>query len=327
MKPRLDSLDIVVAIGMFATIIGGVVLVIASYGVLGAGMPDSTVLKPLTIPTVMNALQKSMDETRAEASRMSHQFNLSMDRVTKHLSALSGKYEHLVQQPSIAETVQARFEQTKAEHNGQIQYLTGTIIVTLTGQGIRSGALTVNTLYGSVNDRIIRTAQKYAALGQGRFNGESQAILGRWIVDESQARHRLHAQIQEEMGQAIVQKASMERANLLEKAQLQDQLRTLVAAAVRTEATQTLLAQLQQAEKVFQGTAGTAAAAKPIMASSSFIWKELPVGLPLALMILLPALLMWALTFPRASSEKTVNITRLLELAGEISGRSPMKRA
>jgi hypothetical protein len=62
MKPRLDSLDVVVAIGMFATIIGGVILVIASYGVLGAGIPATHSPEPMTITSVMNSLQRAMDE-------------------------------------------------------------------------------------------------------------------------------------------------------------------------------------------------------------------------------------------------------------------------
>jgi hypothetical protein len=325
MKPRVEPLDVIVAVGMFATIVGGLFLVVASYGSWGVP-PPSKADNPITAVSVMRSLQTGMGEGIVEVAKLDNAFKNSTDRVTASLTHTSRNLDAFNKKAPIPEIVQSRFAQAKAEHEGQLQYLMGKSIVTLTGQGVRAGVLTVNTLDGPVNDRIIETAQRYGALGQGRFNGESQGLIGRWITEESQSRQRFHAHLQERMGEAIVQKASMEQAYGMTNSDLQIQLHALTAAANRLETPGVRLAQLPQSEQDFPRSLGTPTPDARIQVSFSGLWSDMSsIAYGIAFLILLPGILIWSLTLPRASLEKPVNMERILELTIELMPRTSMR--
>jgi hypothetical protein len=325
MKPRVDPLDVIVAVGMFATIVGGLFLVVASYGSWGVP-PPSKADNPITAMSVMRSLQTSMGEGIVEVAKLNYGFSNSIDRVTASQTHASRNLDALNKKPPISEVVQSRFVQAKAEHEGRLQYLMGKSIVTLTGQGVRSGVLTANTLNGPVNDRIIKTAAKYGALGQERFKGEGQALLGRWISQESQSRQRLHTLLQERMGEAIVQKTSMEHAYGTKNSALQTQLQALTVAAIRSETPGMRLAQLPQSEQDIQGSFGTQTSAAGVQVSFSELWSDRAfMTYGIAFLILLPGILIWSLTFPRVPLERPVNMDRILELTMELMPRRPVK--
>lgn len=324
MKPRLDPLDVIVAIGMFATIMGGLFFVVASYGVVGVGAPDRF-HEPITPQSVMASLQTAMGENIVEMTKLDNVVKTSLDRVTQSVTHYAGQIESFNTKPPIAHVVQARFEQAKAEHEGQIQYLMGQSIVTLTGQGVRAGVLTPKTLSGPINDRIIATAKRYGELAEGRFNGQNQALMGQWITQESQSRQRLGAHLQERMGEAIVQQTLLDHTYKTTESTLGAELYALAAAATRMEATQILLAQLEGAQNAFRPSGVAATPSEPIQASLSSVWKELPVGLPLALLVILPAILIASLALPRTSLEERINMDRILELTIQLMHRQPVK--
>ncbi len=325
MKPRVDPLDVIVAVGMFATIVGGLFLVVASYGSWGAPPPPKTD-NPMTVMSVMRSLQTSIGEGIVEVAKLNYGFSNSLDRVTASQAHASRNLDALNKKPPISEVVQSRFVQAQAEHDGRLQYLMGKSIVTLTGQGVRSGVLTANTLNGPVNDRIIKTAAKYGALGQERFNGQSQAVLGRWIVQESSSRQRLHALLQERMGEAIVQKTSIEHTYGATNSGLQNQLQALTAAAIRSETPGMRLALLPSSEQNIQGSFGTQPSAAGVQVSFSELWSDRAfMTYGIAFLILLPGILIWSLTFPRVPLERPVNMDRILELTMELMPRRPVK--
>ena len=325
MKPRVDPLDVIVAVGMFATIVGGLFLVVASYGSWEVP-PPSNANNPITAKSVMQSLQTSMGERIVEVAKLDYAFNNSIDDVTASLTHASKNLNAFNHKAPIPEIVQSRLVQAQAEREGRLQYLMGKSIVTLTGQGVRSGLLTANTLNAPVNDRIIKTAAKYGVLGQERFNGESQALMGRWITQESQSRQRLHALLQERMGQAIVQKASMEHVYGTKHSALQTQLQALTFAAIRSETPGMRLAQLSQSEQGIRPSLGATPSAAGVQISFSGLWSERAfIAYGIAFLVLLPGVLIWSLTFPRASVERTVNIDRILELTMELMPRTPVK--
>jgi hypothetical protein len=326
MKPRLDPLDIIVAIGMFATIVGGLFLVFASYANYGGGLTSSAASDgPFTTMRVMQGLQTGMGENIVELAKVDLVFQSPMDRVTKSLTSVTGSLQAISQRPGIPETVQARFEQAKAGHDARIQYLMGKSIVTLTGQGMRAGVLSAQNLHNNpFNQRIINTARGYGALGEGRFNN-SQAILGQWISEESRSRQRSHAYLQERTGQFIVQKASMEHAYQTAKSDLQSQLHALTAAATRTQSGEVFMAALQPSDRSSPASLSVGMAQGKLQISPSSFWNDIPIGIPIAFLILLPALLIMGLTIPRNSLEKPVNMERILELTMELMPRTPIR--
>lgn len=322
MKPRMDSLDVIVAVGMFATMVGGLLLVLASYGGVPSFPPK--IDAPLTASRVMEGLQTAMGENILEMAKVNHEVQPAMERVTQSLNASTAALQAFYQRPGIAETVQARFEQAQAGFEGQLQYLMGTSIVTLTGQGIRAGVLSAQDLGHPINQRIIDTAKRYGALGEDRFKNR-QAVLGQWISEESQSRQRYHAHLQERTGQAIVQMASMEHAYRTATSDLQKQFHALTAAAIRAETGQGLMATLQPSTQSPPLPLSAGMTSKGIHVSPSSFWNDIPLVIPIAFLILLPAFLIMGLTLPRASLEKPVNMERILELTMELMPRPSMR--
>lgn len=324
LKPRFDPLDGIVAVGMMATIMGGLFFVVASYGSWAPPSPSKT-STPMTAISVMRSLQTSIGEGIVEVAKLDYGFNKSHDRVAASLTHASRNLEAVNKKAPIPEVVQARFVQAQAEREGRLQYLMGKSIVTLTGQGVRTGMLTANTLDGPVNDRIIKTAEKYGALGQERFNGESQALMGRLIIQESQSRQRLHALLQARMGEAIVQKASMDHVYGATSSALQTHLQALTAAAIRSETPGVRVAQLAPSEPAIQPSFGASTSAA-VQVSFSELWNDRSfIIYGIAFLILLPGLLIWSLTLPRAPMENPVNMDRILELTMELMPRQRVK--
>jgi hypothetical protein len=279
---------------------------------------------PLTASRVVEGLQTAMGESIVEMAKVDHEFQPGIDRVTRGLNVSTGSLQAFYESPEIPETVQARFEQAQAGFDAQLQYLMGTSIVTLTGQGIRAGVLSAQELHNPINQRIINTAKGYGALGEGRFN-KSQAVLGQWISEESHSRQRYHAFLQERVGQAIVQKASMEHAYRTATSGLQNQLHALTAAATRAEISEGLMAALQPSEQSFPLPLSAGIPHGGIQVSPSSFWNDIPIVIPIAYLILLPAILIMGLTLPRASLEKPVNMERILELTMELMPRTSMR--
>jgi hypothetical protein len=314
MKPRLDPLDFIVAFGMFATSVGGLLLVVATYGAGGVPPPKSET--PLTVMSVMRSLQTAMGREIVETATLDYTFTNASNHANATLARSSRNLEAFSQKPPIAEVVQARFAQAKAKHEGQIQYLMGKSIVTLTGQGVRAGALTVDTLDGPTNSRIINTAVRYGQLGQKRFNGQSQALLGRWISEESRFRQGLHAHLQERIGEAIVQKASLEHSYRMAKSDRQTQLEALTAAALRSEIPPVRVANLPPSGSEIQEARMMATPWDTrIQVSLSGLWSDMFFTYAVMLLILLPAILIWSLTFPRISLERPIDIERILQVS------------
>ncbi|MEO8325190.1 MAG: hypothetical protein ABI618_05025, partial [Nitrospirota bacterium] len=75
-----------------------------------------------------------------------------------------------------------------------------------------------------------------------------------------------------------------------------------------------------------QGSLGAPTSAAGVQVSFSWLWKDRAfITYGIAFLILLPALLIWTLTFPRASLENPVNMDRILELTMELMPRTPVK--
>ena len=87
--------------------------------------------------------------------------------------------------------------------------------------------------------------------GQGldrEFASTWQATLGREIVEAAQNYGRLSTSIQEQLGRAILHMTHLQATLQERRAENQNQLASLIVAAVRTEALADRLAQLAAAE-------------------------------------------------------------------------------
>jgi hypothetical protein len=119
------------------------------------------------------------------------------------------------------------------EHAARVQAVTGRAIVNFTQRGIRSGVLSADLYLSDYNQSMIAAAEGRARRMHDEFSSTWQAVLGRWIVEVSREHMRRTAEVQEQLGAAIVHVTQARMGLEGAWAANQYQLGSLMAAADR----------------------------------------------------------------------------------------------
>lgn len=255
MNRKFELMDVIVAIGMIATVLGALAVFQASYGgVVAVTTSAKSVINPPMEAAVQAMLQPAMGQAIVDQAILEREFAADMIRgASKLASAAQGAEHHLT---GGLDTIQERAAQFESDHKSRVQYVMGKIIVTLTGQGMRAGALTADTLSNPFNNRIISTAKAMGRNMEEAFAKNWQPRLGQWIVALAEREQAYAAHMQERIGQATVDLASLQHAYQTERTGLQSQVKALTAAAVRTEAAADRVAHVSMADINLQKALG-----------------------------------------------------------------------
>ena len=143
MKRRFELIDLIVAVGVFATLIGAAVLFMASTGTLSAAMPETT---PVSVSgdIAMQFIQPVLGQTLVEdyvlkrtAPREIFAAAAALNRAAMDIRMLktlgSGSLDRFVGDATKART----------DHEARVQFMLGKHIVNFTSRGIGSGGLLV----------------------------------------------------------------------------------------------------------------------------------------------------------------------------------------
>lgn len=234
MKRKLELVDLLVTIGMVATVFGGYMFYQASYGgTVPVMTPSQTTTNPPIQLMVQSMLQPEIGQAIVNQATLDRQFATNVSRDARNLYRASLAAEH--HPINGLDTIEARATRFQANHAAQVQYVMGKTIVNLTGQGMRSDALSADNLSNKFNDRIITTAKGMGDFMAATFTKSWQPRLGEWIIGAANKERRFAGHTQERIGQGIVDLATTQREYLFKSANTQNQLHTLTAAAARTE--------------------------------------------------------------------------------------------
>ena len=306
MKRQFEIVDIIVAIGMISTMIGALAFYQATYGgTAGIMTPTKAKPNPPMHVLVQTLLQPAMGQAIVDHAILEQQFVTDVSQgATKLYRATQAAGRPPMRGLG---SIESRANQAQSEHKANVQYMMGRAIMTQTRQGLRAGALTADGLWNQVNQRIIENAQKIGDRMDQAFVRNWQPRLGQWIVRAAKQEHRYMGRIQERIGQATVELASIQHAYIINRADLKKQFKALTAASVRTNAQTELLAQLFTAERNFQR-----APANPRMLSLQREEAGTLPGIPLAYLAVASASLiimfLVGLTLPRAIREEERNL-------------------
>lgn len=246
MNRNLETTDVIVAVGMIATLFGGYFLYVASYGGVLGVQPSVTKANSMTTAAVERQLQQSIQAAMDKQSALSQKFEQDVARAAGNLQ----KAMKVASQPTVhsVEGAVAKARAYKATYDGNVQYMLGKTIVNLTRQGMQSGALTAENLTNRHNDRIIATAMRKANRAEQAFTRHGQTRMGNWIVAAARNDHFRTGAMQHRLGKATVQLAMTKHEFSTQQMELQNQHRALLAAAVRTGAQSERFTQLARAE-------------------------------------------------------------------------------
>lgn len=269
MKRSFEAVDIVVAIGFCATILGGFVFFIASSGVIGVpfGETIGETVSSAQAFSEMDLVEPALGEAIVSATLL----DLSADKET---AAAAGELNRATMRSYEMEggaeaNLEAWAEKRESDSAARAEWVKGWAIVNATKRGTSHGLLSADHYINEYNDRMIQQADVAGSRVAENFASTHQANLGEAIVSASLARMQSSDQIQEGIGAAVVRVAKAQTAYEEANGEIQVQTAALFNAAVRTEL---------QADQ-FTQVAQAAASQEPTMATgASRTWPEISFG-------------------------------------------------
>jgi len=248
MNRKLETTDVIVAVGMIATLFGGYFLYVASFGGVLGVQPSMAKAVPLTTTKVerqlMDSIQQSIRQQEILNEKFKNKIAQAADSLQKAMTAAGQVTTNSL------ETTVARARTYKEDYEGNVQYMLGKTIINLTRQGMQSGALTAGNLDNRHNDRIIATAKRKRDRAEQAFQMHAQPRIANWIIAAAQKDQRRDGAIQERLGHASVELAKAKFDLNTQLATEQNQYRALVAAAIRTDAQDQRFTRLAQANNI-----------------------------------------------------------------------------
>ena len=235
MSYRFNSFDIIVGVGLCATVFGAMLIFFAAAGTFVVGGTQSIGTDRFLATTESDWLQPALGQAIVERARLQQR----TDRIT--VSAMSEWSQAMQAYRSLLPTldrplsaVMNRAVAVPQEHEARVQAVMGRSIVNFTQRGIRSGALSADLYLSDYNQGMIGATELRGQRMHDEFAASWQPLLGTWIVNASRDHLRRVAGVQEQLGTAIVHQT--QARTLLEDAWAanQHQLGTLMAALDRS---------------------------------------------------------------------------------------------
>lgn len=277
MTRRIEPIDLMVAVGVFATVLGGYLFFMASNGTLEAAQPQLATVEQSTADigpmAAMEWVQPALGEALVQNFLLDRTIMADIEAAAKELNRVSLMAQHVQDVAGTSmEELSARMMELDADHAGRVQYVLGRSIVVSTERGLRAGLLSPTLLDGPYNQRMITLAETRAQQMDTAYQESRQPMMGRMIVAVAQAAHetmRFAERIQDSLGQAIVRIASLQEESQA-KAESQSQLALLIVASIHNEEVAGRFESLAKAETSTQPVS--------TVVTQPRTWPEIPAG-------------------------------------------------
>ncbi len=297
MSYRYNTIDIIVGVGMCAIVFGAVLFFVAANGTLQTAVPQPiSIEQPTDSEFGMIWLQPALGQAIVDQAIFERRANQVMAQSASewNRAALAHhEFQSLPGGPFGAVMRQAAI--VPAGHMARIQGVMGRAIVNFTGRGIRSGVLSTDQYLSDYNTGMIRATEARGQRLHHNFASTWQATLGRGIVEAFQNYTRQAGAIQERLGTAILHVTQAQTGSEEVRAATQEQLASLVVAAVRTEALADRLTLLAAIESLPEDTA--------VASTEPASWPEMPMGYVIAASLILVAVFFGGLSLTVRSRE------------------------
>lgn len=309
MKRQLELIDLMVVVGLCATVLGGLGLFVATSGSLAAGYVETMVdtlsagiLDPMqwVQPALGDAivsdvlLGRAANQKTIEAATAFDRARLANDQLQ---SAPLAYLERIAAHDGLVE----------ADHAARLQFVMGQRIVNATLRGIRAGIYQqVPAVADRYNRRLIRTVELNAIRMDNQYRQAHQPLLGWEIVAATQIHEHLQGQVQERLGHAIVQSVMVQEAYGTALAGAQEQLATVTLAAIHQERVADRFARLAAAD--------SRQVRQPLF-SGPRSWPEIPMGIMVALSFGLIGIFLIGVSTPSPRHEAAVSMEPLTDVS------------
>ena len=272
MSYRYNTIDIIVGVSMCAIVFGAALFFLAASGTLQTAIPQPTSIEqPTDSEFGMIWIQPTLGQAIVDQVLFERQVNQVMAQsVSEWNRATLAHHEFQSTPDGPFGEVTRQAATIPVDHMARVQGVLGRAIVNFTTRGIRSGVLSANQILSDYNTGMIRTTEAMGQRLDHEFASTWQATLGQGIVEAYQHYTEQAGAIQERLGTALLHVVRAQTEAEEVRAATQEQLASLVVAAVRTEALADQLTLLAAIESFPEDT--TAASTEPAA------WPDIPMG-------------------------------------------------
>lgn len=237
MSYRYNTIDIVVGVGMCAILFGGLLLFLAANGTYQTMSPQTLAMEQQTgIDDGMSLLQPALGQAIVEQALFERRANQAVAQSASEWNRATMAY-HELQSGSrglLAMTLN-QAATVPSDHLARVQGIMGRAIVNFTTRGVRHGLLSADQYGTMYNMKMIGAIEAQGRRLHDQFAATWQTTLGRRIVEAAHYDWIQAGAIQERLGSALV-RVIRAQMNLDEgQAVQQEQLASLIFAAVRNE--------------------------------------------------------------------------------------------
>jgi len=280
MTRRIEPIDLMVAVGAFATIIGGYFLFMTADGALESVQPQLATVEQTTAEigpmAAMQWVQPALGQALVQTDLLDRAILEDIEAAAKELNHVTLMAQSLEGGTATSfNGLPAGIDRMTrdADHAARVQYVLGRSIVVFTGRGIRSGVLSPDLIDGPYNQRMIALTESRGNRMESAYEETGQPMLGRAIVTAAQDAVKFDEQLQGRLGEAIVRIASLQEENQV-KGEAQTQLALLTLASIHTEEMGNRFENLAKAEASLQP-------GSPVL-SEPRTWPDVPSSLLVA---------------------------------------------
>ena len=299
MSYRYNTTDIIVGVGMCAILFGGLLLFLAANGTYQAVLPQALALEQSSEITGMSALQPALGQAIVEQALSERRNNRTMAQsVSEWNRATMANHELQSGSRGLLGVTLSQAAAVPADHLARVQGVMGQGIVNFTTRGVRHGLLSADQ-YGTIyNMKMIGAIQAQGQRLHDQFASTWQATLGRRIVEAAQHDWLQAGAIQERLGWAVVQVVRAQMNSEEGQAMQQEQLASLIFAAVRNEV---------MTDRPTHPTVAVSSAVPSeniaVAFTESASWPEIPMTYLIAAGLLLATVFLGSLTMAAQSRE------------------------
>lgn len=272
MKRRMEPIDLVVAIGVFATVVSGYFMFMTANGMVQTQSAGQFIAEPTpTVADAMDWIQPALGQAIVDQAILDRTMAGELMKEVRELNQVSMADQQLRAMPfGFMDRVRAYAAVVEGDHSARVQEVMGRAIVRDTSRGVRTGGVTVQNLNSPFNQTLISRALLMGGQIDESFRIGWQESLGRMIVASSQDYLEIAGSSQERLGRSILGVLETQDVYRQKQAAVQVQLASAAVAAIHGEQIADRFAHLAAADAGMSSTAST-----PMQPSSL---PEVPAG-------------------------------------------------
>jgi len=234
MQQRFEFMDLIVAVGLCATIVASGVLLMAANGTQIRTVGGS-LAQPTGNLTGIDLLQPVLGQAIVDNALLERNHAKHAAAAMTQLDGLALERDHWQHNPyGYLDSITISASWAEAEHTARVQTVMGRSIVNFTRRGVRSGLWTSVERAAHDNPHMIGVTEAMGQRMDHAFLANWQPNIGRGIVAATQESERRSTLRQERLGTAILEIATVQEAYEPVRAAIQEQLGSATVVATMT---------------------------------------------------------------------------------------------